>query len=118
MKAKNTTKANILREVNKSAWSIVRETKATWKQAIKTAWTLLKRNLKALIATISNYFEITFTKVSTGEITTRTASNAKIKGNNLLFFSITDNGFRSSIIKEIIDVKPLQGEKLELVRTC
>jgi hypothetical protein len=100
-------KREILKQVNKITWQIVKSTAQSWKEAISKAWKMVKSQIKAALAVASAYFQITFTKTSTGEITTRTASNAKIKDNTLLFFSITDNGFRKAVINEIIDVTPV-----------
>jgi hypothetical protein len=108
-------KRQVMQEVNKTAWSIIKETKASWGDAIKRAWKQIKQSIKCVMAIASNYFEIEFVKVSTGEITKRTASNARIKGNTLLFFSITDNGFRSAVIDEILTINPIDGVTLKLV---
>lgn len=115
MKAKNTNKANKMKQVNGLAWKYVNELKISWKDAIKRAYKTIKTTNYVNLAKSASYFEIEFVKVSTGEITKRTASNARIKGTNLLFFSITDNGFRSSIIENIVSVNPITNANLSLV---
>jgi hypothetical protein len=108
-------KSEILTSVNKTAWNLVRKAGKTWKEAIKSAWQCVKNQAKVIVATTSQFFEIIFVKASTGEVTTRKASNAKVKDSNLLFFSVDDNGFRQAIIDKIIDVKPLENVNLILV---
>jgi hypothetical protein len=83
--------------------------------AISEAWAWVKRQVKVAKALTAQFFEITFVKAS-GEITTRTASNAKLKDNdtNLLFFSIADNGFRKAIIANILDVVVIENATLTL----
>lgn len=100
-------KSENLKKVNVMAWLMVKESKITWGEAIKRAWQAIKQAAKVSLATSSTYFEIEFTKISTGEVTKRMANNAKVKGNTLLFFSITDNGFRSAVLDKIINVKPI-----------
>ncbi|MCU0447684.1 MAG: hypothetical protein MUE85_22515 [Microscillaceae bacterium] len=65
---------------------------------------------------MASFFEITFVK-SNGEVTTRQASNPKKADNdtNLLFFSISDNGFRKATIANIIEIKPIENATLALL---
>jgi hypothetical protein len=97
------------------AWEMAKSLKISFKQALAKAWKWLKNQSKVVLATTSAFFEITFTKVSTGEVTTRIASNGRVKGDNLLFFSISDNGFRSAVITEILEVKSIEGVELKLI---
>lgn len=110
----STENRNKRSQVMSKAWEMVKSLKVDFKTALAKAWKWLKNQSKVMVATTSEFFEITFVKVSTGELTTRIASNAKVKENNLLFFSITDNGFRSAVISEILEVKSIEGASLIL----
>lgn len=64
-------------------------------QSCKLAWGKAKKS----------EFVIEFVKESTGEITTRQAKDAKVNAKgNLLFWSITDGGFRSTKITNILNI--------------
>jgi hypothetical protein len=92
------------RLVMKNAWDIVRNLGVKFVEALKRAWQAIK-------AESLEYFKIKFIKESTGEITERVGSNARIKnGTHLSFHSITDNGYRQAIIKNIISVEPANVE--------
>lgn len=122
-----TTKAQTMKNVNKNAWQLVKEKGLKWFEAIKQGWQLVKKEIAKkyketliLLALSADIFEIEFTKVSTGEITKRVCSNAKLKETkentqNLLFFSITDNGFRSCQIDSILNIRKLENSKLTIV---
>jgi hypothetical protein len=101
-------------EVFKSAWKLAKEMAVSFAEALKKAWQFVKNQTKVAKAFLASFFEITFVKASTGEVTTRQASNPKIKENNLLFFSVSDNGFRSAIIDKIIEIKPIENVSLTL----
>lgn len=86
-------------KVFQMAWDLVRKTAISFHKALKIAWNVIK-------AQTYEKFEIEFVKESTGEITKRTASSAKLKdSNHLLFWSETNNGFRMAITSNILSIK-------------
>lgn len=86
-------------KVFQMAWNLVRETAIGFQKALKIAWNVVK-------AQTYKKFEIEFVKESTGEITKRTASSAKLKNaTHLLFWSETNNGFRMAITSNILSIK-------------
>ncbi|WP_448529190.1 hypothetical protein [Raineya sp.] len=84
-------------KVFKTAWQLVKESAISFAKALKMAWKLVK----------NEKFEIEFVKKSTGEITKRVASFAKIKEQHLLFWSETDNGYRMALLENIINIKKI-----------
>lgn len=95
------------KNIMKMAWGMVKFSGKTLKEALKTAWTVAKEQMNVLKAETYEYFEIEFVKISTGEITKRVGSNGRLKKGNLLFHSISDNGFRSAKVENILSVKPV-----------
>lgn len=64
-------------------------------ESCKLAWSKAKKS----------EFVIEFVKESTGEITTRQAKDAKVNAKgNLLFWSVGDNGFRSTKVANILNI--------------
>ena len=96
-----------LSQIMKQAWSLAKSLKISIADALKAAWKAAKTAKLLVKAQSYEYFEITFVKASTGEITSRVASNGRMKSSNLLFFSITDNGFRSCLPENILSIKPV-----------
>lgn len=105
---------NIKSNVMQKAWYLVRNAGLTLSEALKKAWKFINTDAKVLLASSLEYFKITFVKKETGEITTRLATNAKEKDGKLLFFSLSDNGFRQAIIDNILSVEPSNVEIKEV----
>lgn len=92
--------------VMQKAWEVVKTLKVTISEALKNAWKAVKKATVIEKATAMAFFKITFAK-ATGEVTERVGSNARQKENCLMFFSVTDNGFRQAILDNIISVVPV-----------
>ncbi|GAB4493110.1 MAG: hypothetical protein OHK0045_22020 [Raineya sp.] len=100
-------------QVMQQAWSLVKNLKISISEALKRVWKAIKSSNLTEKAQNLAYFKITFVKKETGEITSRIGSNAKMKDElHLLFFSLSDNGFRQAIIANIISVEPAQVQIL------
>lgn len=100
-------------QIMQQAWSLVKSLKISIKEALQRVWKAIKSSNLAEKAQNLAYFKITFVKKETGEITSRIGSNAKMKNEeHLLFFSLSDNGFRQAIIANIISVEPTQVQIL------
>ncbi|MGL4501130.1 MAG: hypothetical protein ACRC2M_20105 [Planktothrix sp.] len=88
---------NKLAEVMKKAWEKVRIYKIKIQVALKWAWSEIKN--------YSPVVEIEFVKKE-GEVAKRIATDLKAKDEaNVLFFSISDNGFRKAIAGNILSIR-------------
>ncbi len=89
------------------AWEVAKTLKVTISEALKSAWKAVKKATMIEKAVAMAFFKITFAKKETGEITERVGSNARQKVDCLMFFSVTDNGFRMAILDNIISIVPV-----------
>jgi len=100
---KNTTKYKAQREVMQNAWKMVRDLGIKLGEALKKAWKAFRSSKLVQKAIRLEYFKIEFVKKD-GTITERVGSNAKVKGQNLMFFSVSNNGFRMANIDKILKI--------------
>ena len=85
-------------KVMKQAWNLKKTFSLPWKVALKWAWSIAKKGFSPVV-------KIEFVKAC-GEITERIGTALKLKGEykNLLFWSLTDKGYKQAKIERILSI--------------